>query len=812
MDVSLIVEKTDGTTAVTAITLTTGGTSDWTHKDGGYYEIEVTAAQNAEEGVGYIRGVCTGVLPFESAHYNIVKANVYDSWVKGTDVLHADITQLAGATQSLTDLKDFADAGYDPGTNKVQGVVLCDTTTTNTDMKGTDGANTTTPPTVTAIRQEMDANSTKMAPSQTLNDYKATGFNTVVPDVAGTAATPAEVATSLSNIHLDHLFAADYDPASKPGIATALLNELVESDGGVSRYTANALEQAPSAGTNPNVLINTTIASVSDQTHFVLTAGSNDDDAYKDQAIVIYDASDSDFPSIRVCNAYTGATKTVTLDSTPDFTIVAGDGCKAFVTAPGTTAPTVGQIRTEMEGAGYKLAIIEADTNELQTNQGAWATATGFSTHSAADVKTAIEQAGSSIAQILADTNELQTDWVNGGRLDALLDACNTTTPPTVGEIADQVWDEVLSGATHNIATSAGRRLREISAFAIHGGTAQAGATTSITLAAGASADDGVYNRNLLAITEGTGAGQTRQVADYNGTSKVVTVDREWRVSPDATSVYQITADNVFALVDQGNAQAGTATTITLRAYASSVDDTYLCNQVAIIAGTGRGQARLVGAYNGTTKVATICGDNWVTTPDASSVYVLMPYGTTCTSCIGTYALSQINSEADDALTDYGANTVTPDAAGVAPTADEIKTEVEQAGSSLALILADTGELQTDWVNGGRLDLLIDLILGDTAELQGNQGDWATATSVTVSDKTGFALSGAGVDAILDENIEGTHSMREMMRLFASMLVGKVTGGGTTAITFRDIDDSKNRIVMTVTDVGNRTGVVLTED
>lgn len=56
----------------------------------------------------------------------------------------------------------------------------------------------------------------------------------------------AEVDTALTDIHLDHLLAADYDPASKPGTATALLNELVENDSGVSRFTANALEQAPS--------------------------------------------------------------------------------------------------------------------------------------------------------------------------------------------------------------------------------------------------------------------------------------------------------------------------------------------------------------------------------------------------------------------------------------------------------------------------------------------------------------------------------------------------------------------------------------
>lgn len=47
---------------------------------------------------------------------------------------------------------------------------------------------------------------------------------------------------------LDHLLAVDYNPASKPGVATALLNELIESDGGVSRFTANALEQAPAGG------------------------------------------------------------------------------------------------------------------------------------------------------------------------------------------------------------------------------------------------------------------------------------------------------------------------------------------------------------------------------------------------------------------------------------------------------------------------------------------------------------------------------------------------------------------------------------
>jgi hypothetical protein len=70
-----------------------------------------------------------------------------------------------------------------------------------------------------------------------------TGFNDL-----SAAQVNTEVDTALTDIHLDHLLAADYDPAAKPGVSTALLNELVESNAGVSRYTAAALAQAPSGG------------------------------------------------------------------------------------------------------------------------------------------------------------------------------------------------------------------------------------------------------------------------------------------------------------------------------------------------------------------------------------------------------------------------------------------------------------------------------------------------------------------------------------------------------------------------------------
>ena len=222
-------------------------------------------------------------------------------------------------------------------------------------------------------------------------------------------------------------------------------------------------------------------------------------------------------------------------------------------------------------------------------------------------------------------------------------------TTATSAQLTSDVWDEILTGATHNIATSAGRRVREIGAFAIHSGTAQAGDPHSITLAATADANDGVYNRNLIVLTDNTGVGQTRTIVDYDATTKVVVVDRDWRISPDATTAYQIVPDDTPLTVDHGVARGGTATTITIRAYASAVDDAYLCNIITIIAGAGRGQARLVGSYDGTSKVVTICGEDWVTTPDVTSVYVMMPYGTTCTSCVGDIALAQIKAALDAA-------------------------------------------------------------------------------------------------------------------------------------------------------------------
>ncbi len=97
---------------------------------------------------------------------------------------------------------------------------------------------------------------------------------------------------------------------------------------------------------------------------------------------------------------------------------------------------------------------------------------------------------------------------------------------------------------------------------------------------------------------------------------------------------------------------------------------------------------------------------------------------------------AQVNAEVDTALADYDAPTKAEldsglaglndlDAAGIRtatglasanldtqlaalPTAAENRAEMDSNSTQLTAIVADTNELQTDWTNGGRLDLILD--------------------------------------------------------------------------------------------------------
>jgi hypothetical protein len=63
---------------------------------------------------------------------------------------------------------------------------------------------------------------------------------------------------------------------------------------------------------------------------------------------------------------------------------------------------------------------------------------------------------------------------------------------------------------------------------------------------------------------------------------------------------------------------------------------------------------------------------------------------------------------------------------------------------------------------------------------------------------------------VMNATVEGTYTVQEVLRIMAGALAGKLSGGGTTTLTFRDLSDTLDRITATVnTTTGDRTAVTI---
>lgn len=202
----------------------------------------------------------------------------------------------------------------------------------------------------------------------------------------------------------------------------------------------------------------------------------------------------------------------------------------------------------------------------------------------------------------------------------------------TENEISSNLADTVNTGATHNIANSIGKQIRQAAGgqtTTLLSGTAQAGSTsTTIKLSSSASATNSIYVGATVVLTGGTGVGQSRRIVAYNGSTKVATVDRVWVTTPDNTTTFDVDASPNALVSDEGVAQAGGASTITLASTASASDSLYVGAFVTILSGTGAGQTREISAYVGATRVATV-SSVWTTPPDSTSAYAVIPSGNT---------------------------------------------------------------------------------------------------------------------------------------------------------------------------------------
>lgn len=131
-----------------------------------------------------------------------------------------------------------------------------------------------------------------------------------------------------------------------------------------------------------------------------------------------------------------------------------------------------------------------------------------------------------------------------------------------------------------------------------------------------------------------------------------------------------------------GTAQGGGSTSITLDAGASSTNDLYIGNRVLTTGGTGGMQSRVITAYNGGTKVATVY-PAWATNPDSTTTFAVetSAYAAGVATNVGITqaAADQVWSTTTRALTDKAGFALS--SAGVQAIWDALTSALTTAGS-----------------------------------------------------------------------------------------------------------------------------------
>lgn len=139
--------------------------------------------------------------------------------------------------------------------------------------------------------------------------------------------------------------------------------------------------------------------------------------------------------------------------------------------------------------------------------------------------------------------------------------------------------------------------------------------------------------------------------------------------------------------------------------------------------------------------------------------------------------------------------------------------------ASITAILADTNELQTN-AAAGQYDTATGFAVA--GDIPSTSDISAAVEGAILNEMDGQAVIAAIVAAIDNENVtasaiasavwsstlDGTYTSEQLMRLIASAVAGKASVSNGT-FSFRDLADSKNRIVADTTAAGERTAITL---
>lgn len=168
------------------------------------------------------------------------------------------------------------------------------------------------------------------------------------------------------------------------------------------------------------------------------------------------------------------------------------------------------------------------------------ASAAGYATQASVDTVDA------NVDLILADTGELQTDWADGGRLDLILDAraAEASLPSNFSILSISPGTGIVDADVVRLngnASTPPRLQQWLTSW--DSGTIQSDSGTTVRLDAGNSSVNDFYKGDLIFVYGGTGAGQSRRIVAYNGTTKDATLINAFATSLSTDSTYLIVPD-----------------------------------------------------------------------------------------------------------------------------------------------------------------------------------------------------------------------------------------------------------------------------
>jgi len=312
-------------------------------------------------------------------------------------------------------------------------------------------------------------------------------------------------------------------------------------------------------------------------------------------------------------------------------------------------------------------------------------------------------------------------------------------------------------------------------------GTAQGGTSGTIQLASGETFADDELNGNVVKIISGTGAGQSRVIAQNVGATDTATVTPDWTTTPSSDSVYEIVegSANVVAVALTPQDYGGGSGDILEELFTAQSQIAAVANRLpAALTAGGNIKADAL-AISGSTTAADAL--------EACYTGTLTSFDDLDTSQTAQHAITQADiatAQADlDVITGTDGCTLATAQANYAPSTqasvDDIPTVAEFEARTLAA--ADYFDPAADEV------ALVTLVT-------------TTSTVTNNADKTGYKLASDGLDSVAITAPSGVASnFREMLvqvwrRFFkrstlTSTELKTYADDGTTVVTTQTVSD-----------------------